>query len=55
MFNPVSHIIYSAYGSDVRDVIIAGKIVVRNRKLLFFDLETVIQQVASLGRTIGES
>ena len=55
MFNPVSHIIYSAYGSDVRDVIIAGKIVVRNRKLLSFDLETVIQQVASLGRTIGES
>lgn len=34
IFDPYSHIIYSAKSSDVRDVLIDGRIIVRNREVL---------------------
>ncbi|KJR43859.1 cytosine deaminase/metal-dependent hydrolase [Candidatus Magnetoovum chiemensis] len=33
MYNPMSHLVYSATGADVRDVIIDGKIVLKDRKI----------------------
>ena len=54
MYNPVSHIVYSARGSDVRDVIIAGKVIVRDQKLLSFDLEDVLERASLIGETIKE-
>lgn len=38
-------LVYAASGSDVDTVIIDGKIVVRNRQVLFFDLEEVFHEV----------
>ncbi|MBW2740827.1 MAG: amidohydrolase [Deltaproteobacteria bacterium] len=52
MYNPVSHIVYSARGSDVQDVIIAGKVIVRDQKLLSFDLEDVLERALLTGETI---
>ena len=54
MYNPVSHIVYSARGSDVQDVIIAGKVIVRDQKLLSFDLEDVLERASLTGETIKE-
>ncbi len=52
MYNPVSHIVYAASGSDVKDVIIAGKRVVRDYHLLTVDLESILQEVNGLAKTI---
>jgi 5-methylthioadenosine/S-adenosylhomocysteine deaminase len=45
MYNTVSHLVYSAAGADVRDVIIDGKLVMQDRKLLTINEETVLQKV----------
>ncbi|MBW1892634.1 MAG: amidohydrolase [Deltaproteobacteria bacterium] len=41
MYNPFSHLVYSARGSDVRDVMVAGRMLMRNRKLLTIDMNAV--------------
>jgi len=53
MYDPASHLVYSANGSDVRDVIIDGKVVVQNRKLLTVDVETVMKKVKVLAAEIA--
>lgn len=53
MYNPLSHLVYAATGTDVRDVIVSGKIVVRNRKILTIDLEDVMSRVRSLAQEIS--
>lgn len=45
MYNIVSNLVYSAAGADVRDVIIDGRLVMQDRKLLTIDEETVLQKV----------
>ncbi len=52
MYDPISHIVYSASGSDVRDVIIGGKVIVKDHKLLTIDLETLLEKAESVGRQI---
>lgn len=52
MYNPVSHIVYSATGSDVRDVLVSGKPVVSNRMLLSLDLNGIIDKINFLGARI---
>ncbi len=53
MYDPASHLVYSANGSDVRDVIIDGKVVVQNRKLLTIDVEGVMKKLKELGADIA--
>jgi len=52
MYNSVSHLIYTAQGSDVRDVMVAGRILVRNKNLLTLYLEDILERVTRLSRTI---
>ncbi len=52
VYNPVSHIVYAAQGTDVRDVIVDGRILVKDRKLLTMDLENIIEKVIKLSETI---
>jgi 5-methylthioadenosine/S-adenosylhomocysteine deaminase len=52
MYNPVSHIVYTAQGSDVRDVMVAGRILVRNKNLLTLDLEDILERVAAISQVI---
>jgi len=41
IYNIVSHLVYSATGADVRDVIIDGKLVMHNRKILTLEEEKI--------------
>ncbi|MFH2043888.1 MAG: amidohydrolase [Pseudomonadota bacterium] len=52
MYHPVSHIVYSATGSDVRDVLVSGKVVVRNKKLLTLDIEDIMDKINLLASKI---
>ena len=48
VYNIVSQLVYSAVGSDVRDVIIDGKLVMHDRKLLTLDEETILQKAQEI-------
>lgn len=52
IYNPMSHITYAMGGSDVRDVIVGGNVVVRNRRLLTIDQETVLKEAIQYCDTI---
>jgi 5-methylthioadenosine/S-adenosylhomocysteine deaminase len=54
MYNPVSHVVYTASGSDVKDVVIAGKPVLANSHLLTVDLDHIMKNVNDLAKTIRE-
>ncbi|MBW2607699.1 MAG: amidohydrolase [Deltaproteobacteria bacterium] len=53
LYNPVSHIVYAASGSDVRDVLVAGEFLVRNRKLLTLDLDGILEKVTKISKLIS--
>jgi len=48
----VSQLVYSATGADVRDVIIDGKIVMQNRRLLTLDEERILGRMAEISKDI---
>ncbi len=53
LYNPVSQLVYCARGSDVRDVIVAGRWVVRNRKLCSVSFDDIRKQVLELAEKIA--
>jgi 5-methylthioadenosine/S-adenosylhomocysteine deaminase len=55
MYNPVSHIIYAVQGSDIRDVIVAGRILVKDQKLLTINLEDTLKKIAAISAIIKEA
>lgn len=55
LYNPVSHIVYAAQGSDVRDVIVRGNILLRVRKLLTIDLDDILKKVNNLGEIVKKA
>jgi 5-methylthioadenosine/S-adenosylhomocysteine deaminase len=52
VYNPVSHIVYAAQGSDIRDVIVNGQLLVKDRKILTVDLENTIEKVIRFSKTV---
>ncbi len=52
MHHPVSHIVYAASGGDVRDVMVDGKILVKDYQLLTLNLADVMEEVAFLSQSI---
>jgi len=52
LYNPISHIVYSASGADVREVMVAGRFLVRDRHLMTIDIDDVMDQVNRLARQI---
>jgi 5-methylthioadenosine/S-adenosylhomocysteine deaminase len=52
LYNPVSQIVYAAQGSDVRDVIVCGNVLMRRRKLLTIGMEDVLDEVSEIGKAI---
>ena len=48
MYHPESHIVYTAKSSDVRDVIIDGRVLVRNRKVLHLDVGEIMTNVREI-------
>lgn len=53
MYRPESHLVYAVKGADVRDVMIAGQWVVKDRKLKTLDIDAVMQQANEMGTTIA--
>ncbi len=54
LYDPISHLVYAARGSDVRDVLVNGKLVVKNGKALTVDQEELTVQVRAKAREIGK-
>jgi 5-methylthioadenosine/S-adenosylhomocysteine deaminase len=52
MHHPASAVVYAAKGSDVQTVMVAGRLVVRNRRVLTIDIEEVMERVALTGRVL---
>lgn len=52
LYDHASHLVYSAGGSDVRDVIVDGRLVVCNREILTFDVGHAMEGVNDLARRI---
>jgi len=52
MYDPVSALVYSANGSDVRDVIVNGRILMRKRQFTTIDAEEVMGKVREIGKRI---
>ncbi len=53
MYNPYSHLVYSAAGSDVAASVIDGKLVMDNRALLTMDVGAVMDGVQTLCQNLG--
>jgi 5-methylthioadenosine/S-adenosylhomocysteine deaminase len=52
MYEPCSHLVYAARGADVRDVIIDGSVVMRERQLLDIDEQEVMVKVREIAEII---
>ena len=52
IYNPISHMVYAAQGSDVQDVIVNGRLLVKDRKLLTINIEDIIEKVIKLSKNI---
>jgi 5-methylthioadenosine/S-adenosylhomocysteine deaminase len=55
MYDPVSHLVYASRGDDVRNTIVNGKILMRNRQLKTLDRETVIADAKRLAARVREA
>ena len=55
LYNPVSQIVYSARGSDVRDVMVGGRMLVRDRSLTSLDREDILKKVHELSGRIART
>jgi 5-methylthioadenosine/S-adenosylhomocysteine deaminase len=54
MYNPISHVVYAARGSDVSTSIINGRIMMENGKLLSLDLEKAMADVNQIADEIRD-
>jgi 5-methylthioadenosine/S-adenosylhomocysteine deaminase len=55
LYNPVSTLVYAASGGDVKDVIVNGKILMRDRRMTHMDAEEVMGKVREISKTISIS
>ncbi|MEM3763278.1 MAG: amidohydrolase, partial [Desulfurococcaceae archaeon] len=44
LVNPVSHLVFAASGSDVKHVIVDGKLIMFNRRVLTLNEEEIIEE-----------
>ena len=54
MYNPYSHIVYSARGNDISHSIINGRLVMEDRKLLTIDLDEILDQADKKAMQVKE-
>ncbi len=52
MYNPYSHLVYAAKGSDVSHCLINGKFVMEDRKLLTLDLQDVLRNAKRMSKRV---
>jgi len=52
MYNPASHLVYSARGSDVKTTIINGEVVMEDGRLLSLDLDKAMDDIRKIAESI---
>jgi 5-methylthioadenosine/S-adenosylhomocysteine deaminase len=53
LYNPLSAIVYSAIGSDVRDVIVNGRILMKGRRFQTLEQEEIMERVRAISTRIS--
>jgi 5-methylthioadenosine/S-adenosylhomocysteine deaminase len=53
LYHPVSTLVYAASGGDVKDVMVNGKILMRDRRMTHVDIEEVMAKVREISKTIS--
>lgn len=53
IYNPVSHAVYAAAGADVSDVIVGGRIVIKDHRCLTIDEEALIKECRHIQKLIA--
>jgi 5-methylthioadenosine/S-adenosylhomocysteine deaminase len=54
LYNPYSHLVYAASGSDVKTSIINGKVIMKDRKILTVDEEETMREVRKIAKRVKE-
>lgn len=54
LHDPASALVYAARGADVRHTVVAGRVLVEDRRVLGFDLAEVMARVRDLARQVAE-
>ena len=54
LYDPASQIVYAAKASDVRTVVVAGRVLMKDRTLLTLDVEEILAEVRKIARRITE-
>jgi len=52
MYEPCSHLVYAARGADVRDVIVDGRVIMRQRQLIEIDEQEIMAKVREIADNI---
>jgi 5-methylthioadenosine/S-adenosylhomocysteine deaminase len=52
MYDPISHLVYATHGDDVQTTIVNGKILMRGRKVLTLDEESVVKEARMLSERV---
>ncbi len=55
LYDPYSHLVYAASGSDVRTVLVDGQVLVEDRRLLSFDLEETLTKARELADRVRQN
>ena len=55
MYDPVSHLVYTTDGDDVRDTVIEGRVVMRNRQVLTLAEGEVLAQARQFADRVREA
>jgi 5-methylthioadenosine/S-adenosylhomocysteine deaminase len=52
IYDPVSHLVYAAHGEDVRTVMVNGRVLMRDRKMLTLDEPAVLAEARKLSASV---
>jgi 5-methylthioadenosine/S-adenosylhomocysteine deaminase len=55
LYDPFSHLVYAATGADVQTVVVEGRILVEDRRLVAFDLEETLARARELARKVKKN
>jgi 5-methylthioadenosine/S-adenosylhomocysteine deaminase len=55
MYNPISHLVYATRGDDVRTTIVNGKVLMRDRKVLTLNEESVLADARRWGTRVRDA
>jgi 5-methylthioadenosine/S-adenosylhomocysteine deaminase len=55
MYQPVSHLVYAAHGEDVRTVMVNGRVLMRDRRMLTLDEPAILAEAQKLANQVRAS